>query len=187
MSHTRLLSAPLLLASLALLSACSTYAPPPSKPTATLIMYMENDTPNTRMRVGKALAFEDSECTRSSTGYVISSAISMDDIDEIPRKQIAAEQEFTFAMEASHVLWGGNSGCSVTATFTPKANQTYDARLYTRGNSARCDLVIVDQDNHEVASTRPVYSCQPGYNGITRNGGGWYKAIDVIIPVIKIK
>jgi hypothetical protein len=184
MFHTRIFFAPLLLA---VLSACSTYTPPVSTPTATLVMYMENETPTPRMRIGKAFAFDDNECARSRTGNVISSAISMDDVDEIPRKQIAADKEFTFAMEASHVLWGGNSGCSVTATFTPKAGQTYDARLYTRGNSARCEMVIVDQDNREVPSTRPEYSCMSGMNGINRNGSGWYKAVDIIIPIIKFK
>lgn len=183
MPNTRLFIAPLLVA---ILSACSTYVPPASKPTATLIMYMENETPTPRMRIGKAVAFDDSECGTPRTNHVISSAISMDDVDELPRKQIAAEQEFTFAMEASHVLWGGNSGCSVTATFTPKANQTYDARMYTRGNSQRCEMIIVDQDNHEVPSTRPEYSCMQGFNGINKNGKGWYQAVRVVVvPLIK--
>ncbi|NHZ41361.1 hypothetical protein [Massilia aquatica] len=176
MPNTRLVIAPLLLASL---SACSTYVPPPSKPTATLVMYMENETPTPRMRVGMAVAYADSECGTPSTSHVINSAISMEDVDEIPRKQIAAEQEFTFAMGASHVLWGGNSGCSVTATFTPKAGQTYDARMYIRGNSQRCEMIIVDQDNHEVPSTRPAYSCMHTLNGISKNGQGWYRSIRV--------
>ncbi|HEX8613175.1 MAG TPA: hypothetical protein VF800_17945 [Telluria sp.] len=182
MSNRALVSIPLLLA---MLSGCSTYVPPAGKPMATLTMYMENDTPGTRMRNGSAIVYNGAECERSASGTIISRNLSMDDKDELPSKPIAADQEFSFAMNATHVLWGGNSGCSVTATFTPKANDTYDARLYIRGNSASCELVIVDQDNHAVPFTKPAYSCVQTLDGITRNGAGWYKSIDwLILPLL---
>lgn len=149
-------------------------------------MYMENDTPGTRMRNGSAITYAGTECERSTAGVFISSNTSMEEKDELPSKPIVADQEFTFAMSTSHVLWGGNSGCSVTATFTPKANETYDARLYTRGNSTSCELFIVDKDNHAVPFTKPAYSCVHTLNGITHNGIGWYKPIDwgAIIPLL---
>lgn len=181
MSMQRLVPLSLLLA---VLSGCTTYVPPADKPTATLTMYMENDTPGTRMRNGSAIVYDGIECEHSTKGVFISSKTSMEDKDELPSKPIAADQEFTFAMNTSHVLWGGNSGCSMTATFTPEANQTYDARLYTRGNSTSCDLVIVDKDNHAVPLTKPRYSCVHTLNGITGNGVGWYKSIDWVIPIL---
>lgn len=174
-------SIPPLLLLLASLSACASYVPPANKPTATLAFYIHNDSANTRMRNGAAYSYVDAECERTPVGNRLSSNISMEEHDEMPTKPIEANQDFTFAMATTEVLWGGNAGCSVTATFAPKANESYEARLFTRGNAASCKMVIVDKENREVPFTRPKYSCVQSLKGITANGIGWYKAIDVHI------
>ncbi|MDQ1831180.1 hypothetical protein [Massilia scottii] len=62
----------------------------------------------------------------------------------------------------------------MTATFLPEPGATYEARLYIRGNTARCEMVIVDGQNLAVPFTMPTFSCMGGLKGKTRNGMGWF-------------
>lgn len=148
-------------------------------------MYVENDSSEARMRSAFAAVFANAACDPSPTGERISTNMIMDERDELPSKPITAEQEFTFSMQTIEVRPGANAGCSVTASFTPRANETYDARLYTRGNSARCEMVVVDKNNHEVALSKPYYSCVTALTGRIKNGLGWYRPISVSVTIVR--
>ncbi|ATQ76147.1 hypothetical protein CR152_17620 [Massilia violaceinigra] len=171
-----------LLILLAALTGCVTYAPPPDGPTASLGMYFENDTSG-HMLTGLATVFANPACDRLPSGERIGTRMGMDERDELPAQQIAAGKEFTFDLATIEVQGGANAGCSVTATFLPVPGAKYEARLYNRGNSARCEMVIVDDQNVAVPFTTPAFSCMGSVNGKTRNGVGWF-AYPKIPPLI---
>lgn len=162
-----------LLILLAALTGCVTYAPPPDGPTASLGMYFDTDSAG-RMRTGLANVFANPACDSMPSGGRIGTRMGMDELDELPTQKIAAGKEFTFDLATIEVQGQANAGCSVTATFLPAPGATYEARLYIRGNSARCEMVIVDDQNVAVPFTTPAFSCMGGINGKTQNGVGWF-------------
>jgi hypothetical protein len=136
-------------------------------------MYFDTDSSG-HMRTGLANVFANPACGSMPSGGRIGTSMGMDERDELPTQTIAAGQEFTFDLATIEVQGQANAGCSVTATFVPDAGATYEARLYIRGNTARCEMVIVDGQNRAVPFTTPAFSCTGGMNGKTRNGVGWF-------------
>ncbi|MCE3604500.1 hypothetical protein LXA47_12890 [Massilia sp. P8910] len=178
---TKTCALPFLLASL---TGCITYAPP-SGPTASLGMYFDNDSSG-HMRTGTANVFANPACASPPSGGRIGTRMGMDERDELPTQKIAAGQEFTFDLATIEVQGQANAGCSVTATFLPEPGATYEARLYIRGNTARCEMVIVDGQNLAVPFTMPDFSCTGGMEGKTRNGVGWFAYYDISKVILNI-
>ncbi|MDM5181089.1 hypothetical protein PO883_28295 [Massilia sp. DJPM01] len=173
---------------LAALTGCVTYTPPPEGPTASLGMYFDTDSAG-RMRTGTANVFANPACDSMPSGGRIGTSMGMDELDELPAQKIAAGKEFTFDLATIEVQGQANAGCSVTATFLPEAGATYEARFFIRGNTARCEMVIVDGQNRAVPFTMPDFSCTGGMNGKNRNGVGWfaYPKIPTVILNVPFK
>jgi len=156
------------------LTGCASTSEIPLPPGATsLTLHVHNDFKTTMlMRGAIATSYANEQCERPAT---LGTKLFMKDHDALPPVAIAAGKPYTFGIRTNDAgVVSRNTGCTVTATFTPVESEAYRVLLSTSDDKT-CTVVIANAKNESVPFTMPEYSCDLTPSGIVRNGTGYYK------------
>ncbi len=154
-----------------LVGCASTYSPPTNAPSATMTLDLRSDSKGTTMQGYGVFAYKDMNCTPSPLGALMESKQFTGAVERMGPLKVAASSPLTFAVLYGESRMAQNRQCSFTASFLPRAGESYGVQFVVEDGALACGMKIVDGAGQEVRFESPLSSCAETFAGRVKNGG----------------
>lgn len=154
-----------------LVGCASTYSLPTNSPSATMTLDLRSESKGTTMQGYRVFAYQDMNCTPSPLGSLIESKQFTGAVEKIGPIKVVAASPLTFAVLYGESRMSQNRQCSFTASFLPRAGESYGVQFAVADGALACGMKITDGAGQEVSFESPSSSCAETFAGRVKNGG----------------